>query len=90
LWVRNQTSSPQQITLTAELPSGWAVQSGEGKFSIAATQTAAARLEVALPASTDGAKQNEPQEITVHAESGGRSIGDVKLRVGLRRRALPQ
>jgi LmbE family N-acetylglucosaminyl deacetylase len=90
LWVRNQTSSPQQISLTAELPSGWTVLSGVGKFSIAAKQTAAARLEVALPATTDGANKNGLQEITVHAESGGRSIGDVKLCVELRKRTLPQ
>ena len=47
-------------------------------------------MEVALPASTDGAKKNELQEITVHAESGGHSIGDVKLRVELRKRSLPE
>jgi LmbE family N-acetylglucosaminyl deacetylase len=90
LWVRNQTSSPREITLTAELPGGWTLQSGTGKFSIAAKQTAAARLEVSLPAITDGVNKNGLQEITVHAESGGRSIGDVKLRVELRKRALPQ
>ena len=90
LWVRNQTSSPREITLTAELPGGWTVQSGTGKFSIAAKQTAAARLEVSLPAITDGVNKNGLQQITVHAESGGRSIGDVKLRVELRKRALPQ
>ena len=88
LWVRNQTSSAQEITLTAELPSGWTVQSGAGKFSIAAKQTAAARMEVSLP--TDGAKKNELEDITVHATSVGRSIGDVKLRAELRKRALPQ
>jgi len=90
LWVRNETSSPQEITLSAEVPSGWTVQSGEGKFSIGAKQTAAARLEVGLPATIDGTKKNDPQEITVHAKSGGRSIGDVKLRVELRKRTLPQ
>jgi LmbE family N-acetylglucosaminyl deacetylase len=89
LWVRNQTTAPQEITLSAEVPSGWTVQSGDGKFSIGARQTAAARIEVGLPASTDDAK-NEPHEITVHAKSGGRSIGDVKLRVELRKHALPQ
>src|ERR1700680_1772964 len=76
LWVRNQTSSPREISLTAELPSGWTVQSGAGKFSIAAKQTAGARLEVSLPVSIDGVKKNEPHEITGHAESGGHSIGD--------------
>jgi LmbE family N-acetylglucosaminyl deacetylase len=90
LWVRNQTASPQEITLSAEVPSGWTVQSGEGKFSIGAKQTAAARMEVGLPVSADGDKKNEPHEITVHAKSGGRSIGDVRLRVELRKRALPE
>jgi LmbE family N-acetylglucosaminyl deacetylase len=90
LWVRNQTSSPQEISLSVELPSGWTVQSGAGKFSIGAKQTASARVEIALPASTDAAKKNELQEITIHAASGGKSIGDVKLRVELRKRALPQ
>jgi hypothetical protein len=88
--VRNQAASPQEITLSAELPIGWTAQSGEGKFSIGAKQTAAARLEVGLPATIDGAKKNDPQEITVYAKSGGRSISDVKLRVELRKRALPQ
>jgi LmbE family N-acetylglucosaminyl deacetylase len=90
LWVRNQTSAAQGITLSAELPSGWTVQSGTGEFSVAAKQTAAARVEVALPGTTEGAKKNESQEITVHAESGGHSIGDVRLRVELRKRSLPQ
>ena len=84
------TSSTQEITLTAELPSGCRLESGAGKFSIGAKQTAAARMEIGLPATTDGAKKNELQQITVHAESGGRSIGDVKLRVELRKRALTQ
>jgi hypothetical protein len=67
------------------------VQSGIGKFSTAAKQTAASRVEVSLPATIDSAKRNELQEIiTVHAESGGHSIGDAKLRVQLRKRALPQ
>jgi len=47
-------------------------------------------VEVSLPAATNTAKKNELQEITVRAESGGRSIGAVKLRVALRKRALPQ
>jgi LmbE family N-acetylglucosaminyl deacetylase len=90
LWVRNQTGAAQEITLSTDLPAGWAVQSGAGKFSIGAKQTAAARVEVSLPAATNTAKKNELQEITVRAESGGRSMGAVKLRVALRKRALPQ
>ena len=88
LWVRNQTAAAQEITLSADLPAGWTLQSGAGKFSIGAKQTAAARVEVSLPA--EAGKKNELQEVTVRAESGGKSIGVVKLRVELRKRALPQ
>jgi len=91
LWLRNRTAKTQEITLTAALPAGWAMQSGTGKFSVAAKQAAAARLEVNLPALAENApKKLEAQEITVHAESNGQSLGDVKLRVELRKRALPQ
>ena len=38
----------------------------------------------------DAAKRNELKEITVRAESAGKAIGAVKLRVELRKRALPQ
>jgi LmbE family N-acetylglucosaminyl deacetylase len=91
LWVRNRTAKTQEITLSAVLPAGWTTQSGTGKFTVAAKQVAAARIEVNLPAPAEnGGKKPEPQEISVHAESNGQSIGEIKLRVELRKRALPQ
>lgn len=91
LLVRNRTAKSQEITITATLPAGWTAQSGTGKFSVAAKQTVAARIEVNLPAlAENGPKKLEAQEITVHAESNGQSIGEVKLHVELRKRALPQ
>jgi LmbE family N-acetylglucosaminyl deacetylase len=90
LWVRNQAAVAQEISLAVDLPAGWTLQSGAGKFSIGAKQTAAARVEVALPSNADVVKKNDLQEITVRAEAGGKSIGTVKLRVELRKRSLPQ
>jgi LmbE family N-acetylglucosaminyl deacetylase len=91
LWVRNRTGKTQEISLTASLPAGWTLQSGTGKFTVAAKQVAAARIEVMLPAVPEGeTKKPEPQEVTVHADSNGQSIGEVKLRVEVRKRALPQ
>lgn len=91
LWVRNRTAKAQEITLTVTLPAGWTAQSGTGKFSVAAKQIAAPRIEVNLPALPEKAPQKaDAQEIVVHAESNGQSIGDVKLRVELRKRSLPQ
>jgi len=91
LWIRNQTPASREITLSVELPLGWTVQSGAGKVAAAAKQVAAARLEIGLPVLGDAApKKQDPQEITVRAESNGQSIGIVKLRIQLRKRALPQ
>ena len=91
LWVRNRTAKTQEITVSAVLPAGWTALSGTGKFTLGAGQVAAARIEVNLPGLEENkAKKPEPQEISVHAESSGQSIGEIKLRVELRKRALPQ
>jgi LmbE family N-acetylglucosaminyl deacetylase len=91
LWLRNRTGKAQEISLDASLPAGWTLQSGTGKFTVAAKQVAAARIEVMLPAVPENeTKKPEPQEISVHASSNGQSIREIKLRVELRKRALPQ
>lgn len=91
LWVRNRTAKTQEITLSTVLPAGWTVQSGTGKSTVAAKQVAAVRIEVNLPVLVEtDTKKTEPQEIAVHVEANGQSIGEIKLRVELRKRALPQ
>ena len=91
LWVRNRTVKTQEIALAATLPAGWTLQSGTGKFAVAAKQVAAARIEIFLPAVPENeVRKAEPREISVHAESNGQPIGEIKLRVQLRKRALPQ
>jgi len=89
--VRNRSAKTQQISLTATLPAGWTVQNGTGKFTVAAKQVAAARIEIMLPAVPENeTKKPEPQDVTVRADSNGQSIGEIKLRVEVRKRALPQ
>jgi uncharacterized membrane protein len=91
LWLRNETASAQEITLTVDLPAGWKVESGDGKFLVAPKQVAAERVEISLPALSDTKEtKQEAQEVTVHGTSNGKSIGIVKLRVELRKRALPE
>ena len=91
LWIRNRTAKAQEITISAMLSAGWTAENGTGKFIVAAKQTAAPRVEVNLPAPADKASKNvEPQEVTVRAEVNGQVIGEAKLRVELRKRALPQ
>jgi hypothetical protein len=91
LWIRNQTQASREFTLIAELPAGWTVQSGAGRFAVGARQVAAARVDISLAMLGDAApKKPEAQKVTVRAESNGQIIGVVKLRVELRKRALPQ
>jgi LmbE family N-acetylglucosaminyl deacetylase len=91
LWLRNHSSTAQEINVTVSLPSGWTVGSGGGKFTVAAKQTAATRIEIKLPTFTDtaGAK-GQLQEVAVHSEANGQPVGDAKIRVELRKRALPE
>jgi len=91
LWIRNRTAKAQEVTLSATLPAGWTAESGTGKFTTGAKQTAAARVEVSLPAPVEKPeKKPEAQEVTIRAQANGQAIGEVKLRVVLRKRALPQ
>jgi len=91
LWLRNQTAESREFTLSAKLPPSWTLQSDTLKFVVGAKQTGAARIEINLPALSDPAPKNpEPQEISIHAEANGRGVGDVKIRVELRKKALPE
>lgn len=95
LWIRNRTAKAHEITISAMLPAGWTAENGIGKFIVAAKQTAAPRVEVNLPAPAEkpagkAPQKAELQEVTVRAEANGQAIGEVKLRVELRKRALPQ
>jgi LmbE family N-acetylglucosaminyl deacetylase len=91
LWLHNQTAESREFTLSVKLPAGWSLQSGSLKFTVGPKQTGAARVEMNLPALNDPPSKNpEPQELSVHAESNGQAVGDVKIRVELRKRALPE
>ena len=91
LWVRNSTGEAREVTLSAELPSGWTVTSGPGKVKVGANQTAGTRVEIALGALSDKAKGRDGvQAVTVRAESGEKSVGEVVMKVELRKKALPE
>jgi LmbE family N-acetylglucosaminyl deacetylase len=91
LWLRNPTSTPRELALSVDVPTGWTLQSGAGKFALAANEIAGARVQIGLPALEESAKSKQaPQEVTVRAESNGQSVGVVKLHVELRKTALPQ
>ena len=91
LWLHNQTAESKEFTIIAKLPPNWTLQTDALKFVVGAKQTGATRLEINLPALSDPAPKNPvPAEISVHAEVHGQSVGDVKIRVELRKKALPE
>src|SRR5882757_1545215 len=50
LWVLNRTAKTREITVSVALPTGWTTQDGTGKFTVAAKQVVATRVEITLPA----------------------------------------
>src|ERR1700722_5225689 len=89
LWVRNSTAEKKEFTLGADLPAGWTVASGAGKFVVGAEQTAGMRVEINLPGIVDQKKNREDaKEVTVRGEADGKTIGVVKMKVELRKKAL--
>jgi LmbE family N-acetylglucosaminyl deacetylase len=91
VWFRNETPAAREITLTADLPAAWKLSGGTGKFVVGARQVAAGRIEMELPILDESAHgKQELWEVTVRGESNGQSVGVVKLRVELKKRALPE
>jgi LmbE family N-acetylglucosaminyl deacetylase len=91
LWVRNATGESREVTLWADVPQGWLVTSGTGKVKVGANQTAGTRVEITLGALSDKTKsKDEVKTVTVRAESGGKSVGEVVMKVELRKKALPE
>jgi hypothetical protein len=89
--VHNPTGTSREVNLSADLPAGWTVANGAGKFVVASKQTVPARIEINLPGLADSKKTKEDaREVTVRTESNGASVGVVKLRVELRKRSLPE
>jgi LmbE family N-acetylglucosaminyl deacetylase len=96
LWIHNPTGDSRQISVAAVLPPGWIATYGTGDVIVGPKQTAAARIEIALPAApavateTKAAAKKELQEVVVNAEADGKPIGVIKLRVELRKKALAE
>ena len=90
LVLQNSGNQTEEISLAVHLPPGWPLQSGTQSFSLAAGSTITTTVEITLPALESGSTETKPSEVSVDAMSGGQRVGSVRLRVELRKRALPQ
>jgi len=92
IWLRNMSAETKEFTLSLHLPAGWTTSANPAKFAVGPGQTGAVRVEINLPGWTEPAagQKAQPQELSALAQVGGQSVGEIKLRVELRKRALPE
>jgi LmbE family N-acetylglucosaminyl deacetylase len=90
LWVPllicNNTDNPQEITLRSSLPPGWRQKPEWTLYNVGAHESYAVQLTVTSPNSQKG----NWQELNWEAESDGRRVNVLKLRVSLESSGLPQ
>ena len=83
--------APAVLTLTADVPTGWKVTGGTGKFSVAQGTDAQFRVEVQIPEfSKEQLKGAKPETIVVHVSQDEKPIGEVKFKVQLVSGGVPQ
>jgi LmbE family N-acetylglucosaminyl deacetylase len=91
LWVplnvRNDTNSTKQVTLHSRLPENWKEQPEASVYSIAPHDAYSIQLTIS-PA--PGAERGSWQNLSWDAESDGKKIGTVNLRVKVESNGLPQ
>ena len=92
IWLRNMSSETKEFTLALHLPPGWTTSTNPAKFAVGPKQTGAARVEINLPAWTEPSAGQKPQlqQVSVQAQVGGQNVGEIRIRVELRKRALPE
>jgi len=86
LMLHNNTSSAKEIALSLVVPEGWTDQTGVGSYTVPAGGEVPVLVAVTSPKTTASAVD----EITCHTESGGQSVGVIKMHVQRRSGGLPQ
>jgi LmbE family N-acetylglucosaminyl deacetylase len=81
LIIRDDSSAPAKVTLTATVPNGWKVTSGPAIYPVAAHESYPTRIVFIAPAGT----RPTWQTLTVHARSDGKSVGSIPFRVSFGR-----
>lgn len=90
LYIRNNLGSEQQVAFSLEMPADWKLKS-DTKFLLRANEDAQIHLDIDLPAiAGTEATAREEHDIIVRADAAGKKAGELKLKVQLRKRALPQ
>ena len=84
--LHNGTAEARDVTLTAVVPTGWTVAAGQAIFPVDAHETYPVETVLVSPSKGDPAWQT----VVWKAESDGKAIGSITMRVNLASGGLPQ
>ena len=73
--LHNDTSEPEKISLSVELPDGWKASGGDSLYPVGPHDVYPVRVTLTPPAKPEGGWQ----QITWRAESKGRAVGSVTV-----------
>jgi len=83
--IENPTDAPVQVSLSSDLPQGWAV-----RRALPPTITVAAHDTAGIPFELKTAAKQANSEIRIEAKANGKSIGELKLKAVVDPSAMPQ
>ncbi|HEX4605490.1 MAG TPA: PIG-L family deacetylase [Candidatus Angelobacter sp.] len=86
LEIHNHTDAANVITISVKLPDGWTTQTGAGTLSLAPQSDYYWQVLLDAPK----AEIKGPQEIECTAQSDGKTLATISIRVQLRNGGLPQ
>ena len=84
--LRDDDKEPAEVTLSMLMPEGWALKSPLPHYTLEPGDVFPIQIELTTPPK----KSDQIAELTCRAQSGGKEIGSVKLRVRLGSGGLPQ
>jgi hypothetical protein len=89
--VLHDGAKPLTVSFTTSLPDGWKLAHAETQFALPPEASTSFSLTIETPRlSAEQLKTAAPHELTIHAESDGKPIGEIKMKVLLRTSALPE
>jgi LmbE family N-acetylglucosaminyl deacetylase len=80
-----------ELIVSAKVPDEWKIKSGAGNVSLPAESITNFRVDIDTPTLTgDELKNTKLQDVMVEVQAGGKTIGELTLRVKLGATGLPQ
>jgi hypothetical protein len=91
LTVHHDEKKTAEISIVAEVPQGWKVTSGAGKFLLPAEASTNLRVDIDTATLPEvELKKSTPRLVSVKIQENGKFVGEIKINVLLKASALQQ